>query len=63
MRPLLQNFAAKAETVDLERAMCFDQCRLFDAHGKLIFLDAAHLTKAGASFLAINMRKAYPALF
>ncbi len=43
--------------------MCLDRCRLFDDHGKLIFLDGAHLTKAGATYLSGNIKKLYPNLF
>lgn len=62
-RPIFQQFSAQVETVDLEKAMCLDRCRLFDDHGKLIFLDGAHLTKAGATYLSGNIKKLYPNLF
>ncbi|MER9000002.1 acyltransferase [Mesorhizobium australicum] len=62
-KPILEMYAKRAETISIEDVMCRGRCRLFDDEGNLIFLDFAHLTKAGATYLAGNMKAAYPNLF
>ncbi|MER9188285.1 acyltransferase family protein [Mesorhizobium australicum] len=62
-KPLLDIYAGDTQAISIEDVMCRDRCRLFDDQGKLIFLDFGHLTMAGATFLAGNMRAAYPHLF
>ncbi len=59
---LIKRFSEEVEYIDLQKIMCADRCRLFDPDGRRIFLDFAHLTKAGATYLASILESKYPHL-
>jgi peptidoglycan/LPS O-acetylase OafA/YrhL len=60
---LIEKYAANMPFINLQEAMCLKGCHLFTESGKLMFIDNFHLTVAGASYLANNMRRLYPNLF
>lgn len=60
---LLERYSKVSETINLQELICLGRCHLFDGQGRLIFLDFGHLTKAGASYLAANIKAAHPQLF
>ena len=53
---------APAKFLDLHAIMCSEGCRLFTDQGKLIFVDFAHLSKDGATYMGKVFREKYPEL-
>ena len=59
---LIDRFAANVPFIDIQKAMCLKGCHIFNEVGKIIFIDFAHLTVAGATYLSKNILQLYPDL-
>ncbi|MEZ5894182.1 MAG: acyltransferase family protein [Parvularculaceae bacterium] len=61
---MIKNYASRTKIINIYDVMCDAQaCPIFDDKGNLIYIDASHLTMAGASWIAPRIRSADPEIF
>lgn len=59
-----KNYGGKAKIINMRKLLCeVNGCPIFDGKNELLYLDASHISIAGAEYAARRMREQHPDLF